>query len=194
MNLNWFLSDHKNEIHVFKNQFPNIHERFLIELIQNQEFHSTPLYIFFFEKIFYLPIFSHLNAIKSSKVSTRITHLEMLENFLKNVFPILNENDAQILRRKFKDLQESFKGHNISRTTDISWGLYGEIRCINELIDEISKSSNTIELPDELKNNGGKVCDVRVFIPLNPHITFMNANAKFLGMAMMDWNHLVMII
>lgn len=163
IDLNWFLLSYKKEIDSFKNQFPNTHKIFLEELTNKDEFHHIPLYLFFFERVFFLPIFSHLTAIKSSKISLHVKHLQMLENFLGLIFQILSVNDGQVLNRKFKGLLESFKARNISTTADLSWGLYGEIRCFNELSTVSFKSKDLIEIPDELKNNDGKVCDVRVF-------------------------------
>lgn len=163
INLNWFVLAYKTEIHGLKNQFPNIYKIFLDALIGSDEYHHTPLYLFFFERVFYLPIFSYLNASKSSKASIHIKHLQMLENSLEKNFKFLSENDMQVLIRKFKGLLDSFKAHNISTTADLSWGLYGEIRCLNKLNAEISQADDQIEIPDELKNNDGKVCDVRVF-------------------------------
>ena len=148
--LNWFLLSYKNEINNLKNQFPNIHKTFLEELIKRDEFHQTPLYLFFFERVFYLPIFSHLTAIKSSKTSLHIKHLQMIENFLEMILQKLSANDGQVLNRKFKGLLESFKAHNISTTVDLSWGLYGEIRCLNELAAVSSKSFDKSRSPKHL--------------------------------------------
>jgi hypothetical protein len=161
--LDFFLSKHQTVIQSFKIKFPSLYNIFLLPLNEKNNL-NLPLYLFLFEKIFYRPIFLYLDSNKKSATCFHTEHLETLENAFKKVFSSLEEIDKEHLTRKFSGLIDSFKGNNISTTADVSWGLYGEIRGLQELVKEIDHDMHQMEIPDDQnKDNGGKVCDVRVW-------------------------------
>lgn len=191
-----FLDKYNQEITKFQTEFPILHNIFIETLVEDKDLCSAPLYLFFCEPLFYRVIFTHLHALKNSENSIHLNYLKNLEKFLSTVSKNLEKNNFDLLIKKIRSFIESIKQNCISITSDASWGLHGEFKTLQAILNDFPTIDKDdfikIEIVDDAnKKNKGKVCDFRVFNKKNNSYQLYESKCKAPGFGLDGENSLL---